>query len=65
MPNKHDQKPYTWPQSHELKYFKSRVDSFPNGTVLHCYDPSLIKHSLDKLTKSDKTIKQEKSETKK
>ena len=62
MPNKHDQKPYSWPKTHDLKYSKSRVDSFPNGTVLHCYDQSLIKHSLDKLTESDKHDKQEKHE---
>ena len=63
MPHKHDTQPYSWPKSQDLKYFKSIVTTFPNGTVLTCYEQSLLKHSLDKLTKSD--VKQKKHDCEK
>ena len=64
MPNSNDSKKYSWPKdgSKDQLWFKSRVDTFPNGTKLVKYDEKLmrnqVKYSLDKVVKSqDKSKK--------
>ena len=64
MPNSNDSKKYLWPKdgSEDQLWFKSRVDTFPNGTKLVKYDEKLmrnqVKYSLDKVVKSqDKSKK--------
>ena len=63
MPNSNDSKKYSWPKDgcKDQFWFKSRVDTFPNGTQLVKYDEKLmrnqVKYSLDKIVKSQDKCK--------
>ena len=63
MPNPNDSKKFSWPKdgTQDQAWFKSRVDTFPNGTRLVKYDEKLmrnsIKYSLDKICKSQDKCK--------
>ena len=58
MSNPNDNKKFAWPKdgSPDQCWFKSRVDTFPNGTSLVKYDEKLMRnmtrYSLDKICKS-------------
>ena len=60
MPNKHEKKPYSWPDTDP--YFQSTYLTFPNGTVLSNSNSAFLKQPLDKIS-SEVKIKSSKNDS--